>query len=125
MPSTLGEYFEVITGNMPITLRQEEDSVKGVLWLKTSWEAFNMQPTSHITTNEKLLNTISVVKLPCDQKAASLSINQGFTVEIPNKDVFSEPMESKKVINTGNSFVLDNFIYFMFIWLLECKTPSI
>ena len=58
-----------------------------------------MQPTSHITTNEKLLNTISVVKLSCDQKAASLSINQGFTVEIPNKDVFSEPMESENDVN--------------------------
>ena len=58
-----------------------------------------MRLTSHITTNEKLLKSISEVRVPHDQKTPSLSIDQGFAVDIPNRDVFSEPIESEYDVN--------------------------
>ena len=60
-----------------------------------------MRLTSHITANEKLLKSISEVRLrvPHDQKTPSLSIDQGFAVDIPNRDVFSEPIESEYDVN--------------------------
>ena len=97
MPSTPGVALDVITGNIPITLWLEEESAKGALRLKNlnHWQhppsgKLNMRLTSHITTNEKLLKSISEVRVPHDQKTPSLSIDQGFAVDIPNRDVFSE-----------------------------------
>ena len=58
-----------------------------------------MRLTSHITTNEKLLKSISEVRVPRDLKTPSLSIDQGFAVDIPNRDVFSEPIESEYDVN--------------------------
>ena len=58
-----------------------------------------MRLTSHITTNEKLLKSISEVRAPHDQKAPSLSIDQGFAVEIPNQYVYSEHIESENDVN--------------------------
>ena len=96
----------MITGNIPITLWLEEESAKGALRLKNlnHWQhppsgKLNMRLTSHITTNEKLLKSISEVRVPHDQKTPSLSIDQGFAVDIPNRDVFSEPIESEYDVN--------------------------
>ena len=58
-----------------------------------------MRLTSHITTNEKLLKSISEVRVPHDQKTPSLSIDQGYAVDILNQDVFSEPIESEYDVN--------------------------
>ena len=58
-----------------------------------------MRLTSHITAKEKLLKSISEVRVPLDQKTPSLSIDQGYAVDIPNWDVFSEPMESEYDVN--------------------------
>ena len=58
-----------------------------------------MRLTSHITTNEKLLKSISEVRVPHDQKTPSLSIDQEFALDIPNRDVFSEPIESEYDVN--------------------------
>ena len=106
MPSTPGVALDVITGNIPITLWLEEESAKGALRLKNlnHWQhppsgKLNMRLTSHITTNEKLLKSISEVRVPHDQKTPSLSIDQGFAVDIPNRDVFSEPIESEYDVN--------------------------
>ena len=112
MPSTPGVAHDVITGNIPIpiTLWLEKESAKGALRLKNlnHWQhppsgKLSMRLTSHITTNEKLLKSISEVRVPHDQKTPYLSIDQGFAVDlyarylcsrIPNRDVFSEPIES-------------------------------
>ena len=106
MPSSPGVALDVITGNIPITLWLEEKSAKGALRLKNlnHWQhppsgKLNMRLTSHITTNEKLLKSISEVRVPHDQKTPSLSIDQGFAVDIPNRDVFSEPIESEYDVN--------------------------
>ena len=106
MPSTPGVALDVITGNIPITLWLEEESAKGALRLKNlnHWQhppsgKLNMRLTSHITTNEKLLKSISEVRVPHDQKTPSLSIDQEFAVDIPNRDVFSEPIESEYDVN--------------------------
>ena len=97
MPSTPGVALDVITGNIPITLWLEEESAKGALRLKNlnHWQhppsgKLSMRLTSHITTNEKLLKSISEVIVPHDQ---------GFAVDIPNRDVFSEPIESEYDVN--------------------------
>ena len=102
MPFTPGVALDVITGNIPITLWLEEESAKGALRLKNlnHWQhppsgKLRMRLTSHKTTNEKLLKSISEVKVPHDQKTPSLSIDQGFAVDILNRDVFSEPIESE------------------------------
>ena len=106
MPSTPGVALDVITGNIPITLWLEEESAKEALRLKNlnhrqhpPPEKLSMRLISHITTNEKLLKSISEVKVPQDQKTPSLSIDQGFAVDIPNRDVFSEPIESEYDVN--------------------------
>ena len=81
-------YFDLI---MSIVYRMpKRDTKRGKL---------SMQLTSHITTNEKLLKSISEVRIPHDQKTQSLSIDQGFAVDIPNRDVFSEPIESEYDVN--------------------------
>ena len=49
-----------------------------------------MRLTSHITTE---------VRIPHDQKTPSLSIDQGFAVDIPNWGVFSEPIEYEYDVN--------------------------
>ena len=92
MPSTPGVALDVITGNIPITLWLEEESAKGALSLKNlnHWQhplsgKLDMRLTSHITTNEKLLKSISDVRVLHDQKTPSLSIDQGFAVDIPNR----------------------------------------
>ena len=106
MPSTPGVALGVITGNIHITLWLEEESAKGALRFKNlnHWQhppsgKHNMRLTSHITTNEKLLKSISEVRAPHDQKAPSLSIDQGFAVEIPNQYVYSEHIESENDVN--------------------------
>ena len=43
--------------------------------------------------------SISEVKVPHDQKTPSLSIDQGFAVDTPNRDVFSEPIELEYDVN--------------------------
>ena len=58
-----------------------------------------MRLTSHITTKEKLLKSISEVRVPHDQKTPSLSIDQEFAGDIPNRDVFSEPIKSEYDVN--------------------------
>ena len=102
MPSTPGVALDVITGNIPITLWLEEEFVKGSLRLKNldHWQhpqsgKLSMRLTCHIITNEKLLKKISEVRIPYDQKSPSLSIDQAFTVDISNRDAFSEPIESE------------------------------
>ena len=106
MPSTPGMALDVITGTIPITLWLEEESAKGILRLKNLNHCqhppsgkLSMRLISHITTNEKLLKSISEVRVPHDQKTPSLSIDQGFAVNIPNRDVFSEPIESEYDVN--------------------------
>ena len=106
MPSTPGVVLDVITGNISITLWLEEESAKGALrlknlnhWQHPSYKKLSMRVTSHITTNEKLLKSIYEVRVPHDQKTPSLSIDQGFAVDITNRDVFSEPIESKYDVN--------------------------
>ena len=106
MPSTSGVALDVITGNIPITLWLEEESAKGALRFKNRnhWQhppsgKLSMRLTSHITTNEKLLKFITEVRVPHDQKTPSLSIDQGFAVDIPNRDVFSKPIESEYDVN--------------------------
>ena len=39
------------------------------------------------------------MRVPHDQKTPSLSIDQGFAVDIPNRDEFSEPIESEYNVN--------------------------
>ena len=82
MPSTPGVAIDVITGNIPITLWLEEESAKGALRLKNlnHWQhppsgKLSMRLTSHITTNEKFLKSISEVRVLHDQKTPSLSID--------------------------------------------------
>ena len=61
---------------------------------------FHMVESYNATVlNEKLLKSISEVRVPHDQKTPSLSIDQGFTVDIPNWDVFSKPIESEFDVN--------------------------
>ena len=45
------------------------------------------------------LKSISEVRVPHDQKTPSLSIDQGFAVDIHNQDVFSESIESEYDVN--------------------------
>ena len=112
MPYTPGVALDMITGNIPITLWLEEESAKGALRLKNlnHWQhplsgKPSMQLTSHITANEKLLISISKVRVPHDQKTPSLNIGQGFAVDIPNQDVFSEPIESKYDVYCYTSYL--------------------
>ena len=106
MPSTPGVALDVITGNIPLPLWLEEESAKRALRLKNlnHWQhppsgKLSMRLISHITTNVKLLKSISEVRVAHDQKTPSLSIDQGFAVNIPNRDVFSEPIESEYDVN--------------------------
>ena len=111
MPSTPVVALDVITGNIPITLWLEDKSVKRALtpWQHPPSGKLSMQLTSHITTNEKLLKSISEERVPHDQKTPSFSIDQGFVMDIPNQDVFSEPIESEFDVNcyTDGSKMLD------------------
>ena len=61
----------------------------------------SMRLTSHITTNEKLLKSISKVRELMTRKhhLSVVSSNQGFAVDIPNRDVFSEPIQSEYDVN--------------------------
>ena len=68
-----GVALDVITGNIPITLWLEAESAMGDLRLKNlnHWQhppsgKLSMRPDSHITTNEKLLKSISEVRVPHD-----------------------------------------------------------
>ena len=102
MPSIPGVALEVITGNIPITLWLEEGALRLRNlnhWQHPPSKKLSMRLTSHITTNEKLLKSISEVRVPHDQKTPSLSIDQGLAVDIPNRDVFSEPIESEYDVN--------------------------
>ena len=105
----------LITGAMPftpgvaldvVTLWVEEKSANGALRLKNLNHRqhppsgkLSMRLKSHIPTNEKLVKSISEVRIPHDQKTPSLSIDQGFAVDISNRDVFSEPIESEYDVN--------------------------
>ena len=39
------------------------------------------------------------VRVPRDQKAPSISIDQGFAVNIPDRDLYLEPIESENDVN--------------------------
>ena len=68
-------------------------------WQHPPYRKLSMRLTCHITTNEKLLKSISEVRVPHDQKTPCLRIDQGFAVDILNRDVFSELIESEYDVN--------------------------
>ena len=108
MPSTPGVALDVITGNIPIKLWLEEEAAKGALRLKSlgHWQhppsgKPSVRLTSHIGVNEKLINRIprNITSQTQDQSTPTLSINQRFEVDIPDKDDFKEPDETENDVN--------------------------
>ena len=99
MPSTQGAALDVMTGNISIAKYWlEKEAAKEALRLKSHWQypppgMPSVQLTSRIGANEKLIKTIAmeIISHSRGQTTPSLSIDQGPTVDIPIRDVFSEP----------------------------------
>ncbi len=105
MPSTPGTALNVITGHPPIALWLEEEAAKGTIRLKNlgHWQhppagKLNMRFSSHIPTNEKLLKPIPESAEPQDHMITTLSIDQKFTVDVPNRDTYNELDSTEDVI---------------------------
>jgi len=105
LPSTPGTALNVITGTPPIKLWLEEEAAKGTIRLKNlgHWQPppagkLNMRFSSHITTNEKLLKPILELEEPQDHIITTLSIDQKFSTDIPNRDDFRELENAEDVI---------------------------
>ena len=108
MPSTPGVALDVITGNIPITLWLEEEAAKGTLRLKSlgHWQhppsgKTSLRLTSHIEKNEKLIKSIprEIRNQSHDQTTPYLSLDQEFTVDIPDRDEFTELDEADYDVN--------------------------
>ena len=104
MPSTPGVALDKITGIIPIKLWLKETAAKETLRLKSlgHWQhpppgKPSVRLTSHIQTNDKLLKCVpkDIISGSQDQCIPILSIDQGFTVDIPSREGFCEPKESE------------------------------
>ena len=99
MPSTPSAALNVITGFPPITMWLSEAAAKETLRLKCHghWEfpppgKPSVRLKSHICTNEKTIKALprDIVSTELDLITPSLSIDQHFTVDIPDRSSYSE-----------------------------------
>ena len=104
MPSTPSSALDVITGIPPLTLWLQEAAAKEALRLKNlgHWECTppgktSIRLTSHITTNEKFMRVIPkhITSQEQDSTTSSISIDQCFSVDIPARGEFTEPVENE------------------------------
>ena len=131
MPSTPGAALDVITGNIPITYWLEEEAAKGALRLQSlgHWQhpppgKSSVRLTSHIWANEKLIKPIprEITSQSQEQTTPCLSIDQGFTVDIPTKDDFMEPNEAEYDVNCYTDGSKINALSSAGKWLSETLT---
>ena len=65
----------------------------------TTWEAFSAAHQPYIWANEEFIKTREIISQSHEQSTPCLSINQGFTVDIPTKNDFREPNEAEYEAN--------------------------
>ena len=97
MPSTASSALDKITGLVPIENWLEEEAAKGALRLKISghWEQAPMinskgNLTSHIKLNNEILKSVPILNEEQDAITSQLSIDNNFTVDIPQRDLYEE-----------------------------------
>ena len=117
LPSSPGTALDTITGTIPIDLMIEEEAAKGALRLQSNNHWIN-EPmvnqkgnlTTHTKLNERILNSILLVKEEQDQQTTSLNVDINFATEIPSVSEYEEIISEEGTIQcyTDGSKMNDN-----------------